>query len=328
MLFLRMGPLILACACGLLAVGLWVSRRWRVRRWLRWMCGLALVLPAIAGCIGGGYWTWFTLLRGPPAPTHETWFEGVEYTREVRLRPRPLVAHVVRVDLEAPGIDFVVTPDEPSEAGDLRADTVSGFAKRHGVQVAINANFFFPFSSNHPLDYTPRVGEPVHAVGLAASRGVTYGGTQEDTTALYLSPERRVSFERPAGAVWNAISGMGYLVRDGARAPLPASPLGDIPYPRTAIGVDATGRYLLLMVVDGKQRRYSQGATLAEVADLMLEHGAHTAIQLDGGGSSTLVRSTAPGRVLLVNATSSFRMPWWQRPVANHLGIIARPLGP
>ncbi|MBZ4419500.1 phosphodiester glycosidase family protein [Myxococcus sp. RHSTA-1-4] len=323
-----MGPLILVCACGLLAVGLWVMRRWQVRRWLRWTCGGVLVLPALAGCIGGGYWTWFTLLRGPPEQVRETWFEGVEYTREVRRQPRPMVAHVVRVDLEAPGIDFLVTPAEPSEAGDLRADTVSGFAARHGVQVAINANFFYPFNANSPLDYAPRVGEPVHVVGRAASRGVTYGGAQEGTATLYLSPERRAGFEPPAGTMWHAISGLGYLVREGARAPREASPVGDAPYPRTAIGVDASGRYLLLVVVDGKQRGYSQGATLAEVADLMLKHGAHTALQLDGGGSSTLVRSEAPGRVLRINSTSNFRMPWWERPVANHLGIFARPPGP
>ena len=72
----------------------------------------------------------------------------------------------------------------------------------------------------------------------------------------------------------------------------------------------------------------SISATLAEVADLMLRHGAHEAIQLDGGGSATLVRSSAPGHVQHVNSASNFRMPWWERPVANHLGIIARPLGP
>lgn len=322
-----MGPLILTGAGFLVALGLGVLRRWRARRWLRWTCGLALLIPALAGCLGGGYWTWFTH-RGPPEPAHEVWFEGVEYTREVRVSPRAMVAHVVRVDLEAPGIDFLVTPAEPSEAGDVRADTVSGFAARHGVQVAINANFFFPFRANHPLDYAPRTGEPVHVVGLAASRGVSYGEASKGTVTLYLSRERRAHFGPPSSEVWHAISGLGYVVREGQRTSLEGTPVGDAPYPRTAIGLDASGRYLLLAVVDGKQRGYSQGATLTEVADLMLKHGAHAAIQLDGGGSATLVRSRAPGHVQHVNATSNFRLPWWERPVANHLGIIARPLGP
>jgi hypothetical protein len=158
---------------------------------------------------------------------------------------------------------------------------------------------------------------------------VPYGEAKEGATTLYLSRERRAGFGPPPPVeVWHAISGLGYLVRDGKPVRLEALPISDVPYPRTAVGADATGRYLVLVVVDGKQRGYSQGATLAEVADLMLKHGAHTAIQLDGGGSSTLVRSEAPGRVIRVNATSNFRLPWWERPVANHLGIIARPLGP
>lgn len=322
-----MGPLILVSACVLLALGLGVLRRWRVRWWLRWTGGLVLVVPALAGCIGGGYWTWFTH-RGPPEPAHEVWFQGVEYSREVRESPRAMVAHVVRVDLEAPGIDFVVTPAEPSEAGDVRADTVSGFAARHGVQVAINANFFFPFRANHPLDYAPRKGEPAHVVGSAASRGLSYGEATKDTVTLHLSRERRAHFGPRPSEVWNAISGLGYVVRDGRRTSLEGTPVGNAPYPRTAIGIDVTGRYLLLAVVDGKQRGYSQGATLAEVADLMMKHGAHAAIQLDGGGSATLVRSTSSGHVQRINATSNFRLPWWERPVANHLGIIARPLEP
>ncbi len=135
-----------------------------------------------------------------------------------------------------------------------------------------------------------------------------------------------MSFEPPRGEVWQALSGLGYVVREGAPVAHPEQGASDRPYPRTALAVDATGRYLLLLVVDGKQRRYSEGATLAEVADLLLAQGAHTGIQLDGGGSATLVRETAPGRVRPVNAFSNFRLPWWERPVATHLGIYARPL--
>jgi hypothetical protein len=287
-----------------------------------------LLLLLAAGTLGGGvggYWLWFTH-RGPPHATREPWFAGVEYTRLVRQHPRPLVAHLVRVDLAEPGIDLLVTPGQPSEAGDVLADTTSGFAARHGVQVAINAHFFFPFHANSPLDYQPRVGEPVRVVGRAASRGVAYGKDAPGTVTVYLSRERRVSFEPPRGEVWQALSGLGYVVREGAPVAHPEQGASDRPYPRTALAVDATGRYLLLLVVDGKQRRYSEGATLAEVADLLLAQGAHTGIQLDGGGSATLVRETAPGRVRPVNAFSNFRLPWWERPVATHLGIYARPL--
>jgi len=58
--------------------------------------------------------------------------------------------------------------------------------------------------------------------------------------------------------------------------------------PRTAVGVTDTGT-LLLVVVDGRQGAYSAGMTMVELADLMQALGARDAINLDGGGSSTMV---------------------------------------
>jgi len=57
--------------------------------------------------------------------------------------------------------------------------------------------------------------------------------------------------------------------------------------PRTAAGVTADGA-LILLVVDGRQAD-SRGVTLDELSALMLDLGAVDAINLDGGGSSTLV---------------------------------------
>ncbi len=56
--------------------------------------------------------------------------------------------------------------------------------------------------------------------------------------------------------------------------------------PRTAIGVDADGD--LIVVVDGRDTGYSRGVTMTELAQLMIDQGAVTAYNLDGGGSSTL----------------------------------------
>jgi hypothetical protein len=57
--------------------------------------------------------------------------------------------------------------------------------------------------------------------------------------------------------------------------------------PRTAVGVTADGK-MLLVVVDGRQPGYSVGMTLQELANLMQSLGAQNAINLDGGGSSTM----------------------------------------
>jgi len=57
--------------------------------------------------------------------------------------------------------------------------------------------------------------------------------------------------------------------------------------PRSAMGVTSDG-FMLLVVVDGR-RINSPGISLAGLAELMLKLGAVDAMNLDGGGSSTLV---------------------------------------
>lgn len=58
--------------------------------------------------------------------------------------------------------------------------------------------------------------------------------------------------------------------------------------PRTAIGWQADGT-ILLAVVDGRQPQWSVGMTLAELAELMRDLGCQEALNLDGGGSTTMV---------------------------------------
>jgi len=59
-------------------------------------------------------------------------------------------------------------------------------------------------------------------------------------------------------------------------------------HPRTAVGVRADGT-LLFVTVDGRQPEESVGMSIPELTDLMLELGSVSAINLDGGGSTTMV---------------------------------------
>lgn len=58
--------------------------------------------------------------------------------------------------------------------------------------------------------------------------------------------------------------------------------------PRTAIGITKTGE-IIMLVVDGRNAQKSGGITLQELAHLMAKLGAEHALNLDGGGSSTMV---------------------------------------
>lgn len=118
-----------------------------------------------------------------------------------------------------------------------------------------------------------------------------------------------------------ALAGNRMLVENGAAVAHADASL----HPRTAAALGADGTKLWLVVVDGRQRRYSEGVTLVELAEIILELGADIAINLDGGGSSTMVAAGLRGPELL-NAPIHTGIHMRQRPVANHLGIYARPL--
>lgn len=83
--------------------------------------------------------------------------------------------------------------------------------------------------------------------------------------------------------------------------------------PRTALGVTAQGE-LLLVTVNGRQNNISIGMTLEELARLMQRLGAVEAMNLDGGGSSTMVV-----RGIVLNAPSDGK----PRPVSNALLVWA-----
>ena len=90
--------------------------------------------------------------------------------------------------------------------------------------------------------------------------------------------------------------------------------------PRTAFGISADGRYLYILVVDGRQEGYSLGADMLDLARLLKAAGAWDAINMDGGGSSTIVRCDQPGgRVVIDNRHEPLRR--FYRNVAVSLGF-------
>lgn len=72
--------------------------------------------------------------------------------------------------------------------------------------------------------------------------------------------------------------------------------------PRTAIGVSQDGKEVYLMVVDGRNFYYSNGADLLDLMNLMSACGASDALNLDGGGSSTFIaKDIESGELKLLN---------------------------
>lgn len=93
--------------------------------------------------------------------------------------------------------------------------------------------------------------------------------------------------------------------------------------PRTAAGFSKDGRYLVFIVIDGRSRFHSMGASLYHTGLWLIRFGVWEGCNLDGGGSSSIAIDDGQGGYRLLNHPSGGR----ERYVGNLLGVYATPLG-
>lgn len=263
------------------------------------------------------------LSRPPRTDLEQQLFPGITYQRVARSVPRRIMLHIVTIDLTTPNLKFLVTPGSPGTDGrEIKARTTSSFLREFGVQLAINASFFLPFYERNPLNYYPRVGDRVNIIGQAISNGNIYSPGEKIWPVMCISPDNSIQIrgEKCREGTIQAISGNRLLVERGVPIPLDISVDKAKFLPCTAVGINEAGNKLWIVVVDGRQPFYSDGLNLAQLRDIFMELGAYTVLNLDGGGSSTLVIKQ-DGQPKVLNAPIHTRVPMRQRPVANHLGI-------
>jgi hypothetical protein len=113
-----------------------------------------------------------------------------------------------------------------------------------------------------------------------------------------------------------AITGNKFLLQDGVRVVVDDREM----HPRTAIGISRDTGELFILVVDGRQS-FSRGYTMVELANLMTALGAEDALNLDGGGSSTMISGRPDGTRGVLNSPSD----GFERSVANALEVLYSP---
>ncbi|GHV44614.1 hypothetical protein FACS189492_1210 [Clostridia bacterium] len=124
-------------------------------------------------------------------------------------------------------------------------------------------------------------------------------------------------FEPDPSSYKMAVGGGTLLLQGGADAPVTHSVTGT--HPRTAMGVDKTGKIVYLVAVDGRQSA-SAGMTMAELRNYMRDLGCWNAINFDGGGSTTYVsKEPRENAVSLKNVPSDGSM----RLVPNGVGVVS-----
>lgn len=183
---------------------------------------------------------------------------------------------------------------------------------RHGVDISVVVASAPAIACGAEI---PKDGALISAHGRAAEWVLKYLRLGDQVTL-------RFDIAAESGRSWDgvveAVGGGPFLVRAGqiyidASQERFKSDMSSTRHPRTAAGVDDQGN-LLLVTVDGRQS-ISQGATLSELARVMKNLGAVDALNLDGGGSTTL-----SVRGVIVNSPCE----GLERPVANALLLYAQ----
>ncbi len=241
---------------------------------------------------------------------------GVTY-RSIRSAREPWSVHLLEVEGERCEVGFQVVGLEPRGSTRL---PVSELVRQgeSGVLAAVNGDFFT---------------EENEALGVEASAGAIRGRTSRPVFAWRPGVHPRISDvtwdgdslkvgewwiprDEPDGLT-ELVAGFPRLLDAGAR-------VGDLEaaerpgfssarHPRTAVGWDPDRGRLWIVVVDGRREGVSEGMTLDELATLFETLGVRDALNLDGGGSSTMV---VGARVVSRPAD-----PSGPRPVVNALVI-------
>lgn len=263
-------------------------------------------------------------------------FPGVQLATVSLTVPRNVNVFCLRVDTD--WVDFRTTDRAPAwVAGStetIRKTTRHFVRERRAagepLLAGINADGFQPW----PAPWDREL--PTDLTGLAISNGVLVSPPTSEPSFVVLDDGTvtMTSGLADLAPVVTAVSGFGYVLSGGVLLPG-----GTDMHPRTGIGLSADGRYVTLLVIDGR-RHASVGATTRELAQWLLHFGAHDGLNLDGGGSSTMALfdpNAAGDGVVLVNEPVGNGIDWLafppsveeanfvptERTNGNNLGVLA-----
>lgn len=234
-------------------------------------------------------------------------------------RPRPLRGWALVIDLRAEGLEFVVTPDNGDKPGHVDGARTSTFLADHKLAAAVNASPFGPIPAKD--------GAATDVSGLMISSGKVVSPAAPPRPALVITRDNKVRISAPPVDVkdaWHAVCGFNLVLEAGKVTGRVEEPL----HPRTAAGVSADGRTLVLLVVDGRQPRRSEGLNGRELGGWLAALGCSDGINLDGGGTTTLAIAGPDGKPVVVNRPVHLGVPGLERVAGSHLGLRGRQLPP
>jgi hypothetical protein len=288
-------------------------------------------------------------------------FVGITYIDRTETSPRPVHMHIVQIDLAAPGLRFKLSP--PAGSREVVRQTTLDYLTQEGAQVAVNAHYFLPFPSTDREAWLVGIAASEGRVYSAYETPEQSFALVRDAAGLNIDRENHATIvhrrlRRAFGGqgsdngtevvepvtLWTTVSGSAQIITNGVKtvpdykdAEHPDALLDqggpgtfsnqkswyDVATARTAIGLSRDERTLTLFTVD--VRGGSDGMRVGEVADLLMtDYGVWNALNLDGGGSTSMAMEDPETHTRALVNVSSDRDNASGRSVGSSLAVFAR----
>jgi|SRR5690606_22582225 len=252
-----------------------------------------------------------------------TFVKSIEYdtlinlhagVRQVNLQLRttssqPIALYVVEVDLKHP--DIAIRVGMPDDGDAFKLQTVQAISEANDkagnrVIAAVNADFFY---------WTGEPWGPVVKQGNILKQ--SFYDTWHGFFAIDKDKNPRIGSSinfLDTYPLQEAVGAVERLINNGVKF----NQGNPERHPRTMIGY-TKDNVIYMVVVDGRQPAHSIGMTFAELSEVMFALKVQEAINLDGGGSSTLVVKNSKTNSFEVKNKYSDAVP---RAVANALTVV------
>ena len=223
---------------------------------------------------------------------------GIVYAQWKVSSPRLIRIHALRIDTHTPGLKFHVTgrdkdygkpmPDAPDFVIRTKRQTTKSFTEnlikqRIPVAVAFKSAPWSPWRAPFTHKYADRMGMLISDGDVILppdGRQPSFIVTKKGKLDMVLLPANaKVSHIR------HAVSGFSFVLIGGMVQPVDHKSLA----PRTGFGLSKDKRYLYVFVADGRQKNFSMGLTHREVGMVLRFLGADCGLNMDGGGSTTMI---------------------------------------
>jgi hypothetical protein len=260
-------------------------------------------------------------------------YRGITLIQRSISKPRVVKMRILQIDLNARGIGFKLTP--PAGSKEAVNQTTLNYLIQERAQFAVNVHFFWPVGK--PESDIIGLAASNGIVYSAFETPFQSYAIVDYAPAMNIDPNNKASIVHadlnyPDGkhilenvTLWNAFCGSAQIVTNGIKT-IPVyrdathpdgilKPDGnysnshswyDVLNPRTAIGLSKDNRTLTIFLADGRKAGGSLGLTGSEIADILItDYSVYNALNLDGGGSTTLaMKDTGSGVNSIINVSS------------------------